>query len=113
MVAIKKQMRNIDSTYHYSADILAKAIQEFKRLVQEFKDRYDMVHQSGGLFGAYPMLIHSKLGMSEDGIKEGVKGNLCRGDLKSHEAQSYPMIPLGSISPTTRAEDARASLDAN
>jgi len=58
MVAIRKEVRSTDTTDHYNADTLAKAVSDFYELIQhynqsddayycEFKARCDIVHQNG------------------------------------------------------------------
>ena len=111
MVAIRKQVRSADTTDHYDANTLAYAVTEFYKLVQqynqsdeayyrEFKARYDMVHQNGGLLGGHPLLIKKHAALegdifeSQDSNTEAKKGG---SDLESFKAQSYLKIPRGDL----------------
>lgn len=118
MVAIKKQVRNTDTNEHYNADVLAKAVGDFYRLIQhfnqpddayfrEFKARCDIVHQNGGLLGAHPALVSEYAGIGGSVFDEASVG----GSLEIFEARSYPKLPTASVPVGTRAEDVSIRLD--
>lgn len=117
MVAIRQQVRNTITTNHYNTDMLTKAVGEFYQLVQhynqpdkayyrEFKARYNIVHQNGGLLSAHPILVseHGEIEGSVFADESG--GNEFEGDLESFEAKSYPKMPVGEVPESERGEGA-------